>query len=344
MNYEIYLLPFFISFAIALSLLIILILLGRKKINLDVRVSKRHLHQKGILRFGGIALIVSFIVTIFLNNSLVISAPLVGVLFGSIAILILGFIDDITQLSWKTQLFFQLVIVMAVYIIGIQLKYMTNPLGGIIVMHSGIGHVIGLIISIVWVLFIMNAMNWVDGIDGVAGGITIISMLTIFFLSLRPEVNQPAVGIIAIIVIGALLAFVFLNFHPAKIIAGTSGSMFMGFVLAVMAIFAGAKIATTLLVLIIPITDALWVIGERFRAGDSIFSSDRRHLHLRLWQLGWPTKKICLFYYAITAIVAFISLNVGVVGKIGTFLLVAMVMIGVLSLISRKVSLVEKQK
>jgi UDP-GlcNAc:undecaprenyl-phosphate GlcNAc-1-phosphate transferase len=100
--------------------------------------------------------------------------------------------------------------------------------------------------------------------------------------------------------------------------------MFMGFILAVLGLFAGAKIATTLLVMSVPIIDAIWVIFERWRAGTSIFSSDRRHLHFKLLELGWSQKMICFFYYVITALFAFIALNTQTWNK-----LIAIIVIGV---------------
>ena len=339
MDYNLFLGPFLVSFAISALLLIVLIVLGRKYATGDARISQRHIHKQGVSRFGGVALIISFVAAIFFDKQLVISAPLIGVLFASGAILILGVVDDLKQIFWKTQLFFQLAIVVFVYIMGVRLQYVTNPFGGILLFHSGIGYVVGLLISIAWVVFLMNAMNWVDGIDGVAGGITLIGGAVIFFLSLRPEVNQPPVGIISAALAGGLVAFIFFNFHPAKILAGSSGALFMGFILAVMAIFAGAKIATTLLVLAVPIIDALWVIGERIKAGDSIFSPDKRHLHFRLLEIGWTQKKICFFYYAITTLVAFVALNTHALGKFLTFFLVVIIMIGIYALIRRKINI-----
>lgn len=336
MDYSFFLMPLLISFMISTVLLIVFIFFNRKYAALDARTSKRHLHKNGISRFGGIALIISFVITIILDKHLVISTPLLGVLIGSGAILILGLVDDLKQISWKTQLFFQLAIVILVYIMGSGLSYISNPFGGIILLSSGIGYVIGFLISIVWMVFMMNAINFVDGIDGVSGGITLIGIAVVFFLSFRPEVNQPPIAIITSALMGLLVAFVFLNFHSAKIMAGTSGSMFMGFILAVLAIFAGAKIATTFLVMAVPIIDALWVISERFRAGDSIFSPDKRHLHFKLLKLGWSVKKICLFYYGITIVVAVIALNTNAIGKVIGFLLVVIFMVGIFFTIRRK--------
>jgi UDP-GlcNAc:undecaprenyl-phosphate GlcNAc-1-phosphate transferase len=336
MKYDIFLMPFLISLLVSLILLIVLILLSKKIILKDTRTSKRHNHKNGISRFGGVAIISAFILSIVINKNLVLSAPLIGVLFGSLAILVLGVIDDLRQMSWKTQLFFQFFIVMFVYIMGVRLEYITNPLGGILMLKSGAGYAVGLFVSIAWVVFLMNTMNWIDGVDGVAGGVTLVSVVTIFFLSLRPEVNQPPIAIITAVLIGALMAFLLFNFYPARILAGTSGSMFMGFILAIMAIFAGAKIATTLLVMAVPIIDALWVICERLGSGGSIFSADKRHLHYRLIEIGWTPRKICIFYYGITALVAIVALNTNALGKAVTFLIVAIIMVGILFVIRRK--------
>jgi len=111
----------------------------------------------------------------------------------------------------------------------------------------------------------------------------------------------------------------------------------MGFILAVLAIFAGAKIATTLLVLIIPIADALWVIFERYRSKKSIFVPDKRHLHFRLLEIGWSQRKICFFYYGVTAFVAVLALNTRAMGKAVAFSLFASIIVLVIFLTRKKV-------
>lgn len=338
MGYDFFLMPFFVSFAIAAVLLAVFIWLNKKWTFCETRKSARHIHHLGISRFGGIALVVAFIATILLDGRLVIAPELFAVLVALLAILIFGVLDDIKQLSWKIQLFFQMAVVSFVYMAGVRLDYISNPFGGIFLFHDYGGFIIGFIIVVAWAVLLMNSMNWIDGIDGISSGISLIGGATIFLLSLRPEVNQPPIGIISAAFMGGLLAFLLFNFHPAKILAGTSGSMFMGFVLAVLAIFAGAKIATTLLVLAVPIIDALWVIGERFQSKKLIFSADRRHLHYRLLELGWSPKKICIFYYAITALIAVLALNTRAVGKTITFVLFGIVMLTMLVLIRNKVS------
>lgn len=326
MDYTIFLLPLAVSFAVASSFLVLLILLGRKKIFSNIRIGKRHLHKTEVSRFGGAALILTVVLMIFFNERLYLNMSLLAILMASGLILVFGVIDDIRQLSWKTQLFFQIIVVMIVYFAGVRLEYITNPFGGIIVFNSYFWGFAGMILSSVWIFSLMNVLNWVDGIDGVSSGVSIIGSLTIFILSLRPEVNQPAVSIISMIFLGALAALLFFNFYPAKILAGTSGSMFMGFMLGVVAIFAGAKIATTMLVMAVPVIDAIWVMGERLRDGKSVFLPDRRHLHFRLLEIGWSPRKICFFYYGITAIVAFVALNTRAFEKVAAFFLVTIFM------------------
>lgn len=330
MGYDFYLMPLLISFAFASLALVFFILLSKKKIMKDMRQDKRHIHQKGISRFGGAAVIVAFIVAILIDKRLVIGLPLLSIMISSAAILIFGIVDDFQELGWKVQLFFQLAIAVFVFLMGMRVQYITNPFGGAFRLDGYLGHILGFIIVVSWIILLMNAINWIDGVDGAAGGITLIGALAIFFLSLRPEVNQPPLGIISTALMGSLLAFLFLNFNPAKILAGTSGSMFMGFILASLAIFAGAKVATTLLVMAVPAIDAIWVIVERLRAKGSIFSPDRRHLHHRLLEIGWSPKAVSFLYWGVTGLIAVVALNTDAKGKIISFAIISMVVLAFL--------------
>lgn len=338
MGYDTFLMPLLVSFAISAILLVLLILFNKNKFSMDRRSGGRHIHKEGVSRFGGVAIVIGFLVAIFFDKRLVIEQPLLGVLIASFAILIFGLIDDVWQLSWKKQLLFQIMLVLFLYFMGIRLEYITNPFGGVFLFSSFLSQGVALIFSMLWIVFIMNAMNWIDGVDGASGGVAFIGAVTVFLLSLRPDVNQPPVAIITSAVLGALLAFLFFNFYPAKILAGTSGAMFMGFILSIMAIFAGAKIATTLLVLAVPVIDALWVIVERFKSGRSVFLPDKRHLHFRLLDIGWSPRKICFFYYGITLVIATVALNTYAVGKSIAFVLVLLIMIVTYGVIHRRIN------
>jgi UDP-GlcNAc:undecaprenyl-phosphate GlcNAc-1-phosphate transferase len=332
----------FFAKPLLLSMIMTFVLLGIliKGIDLsklpDFRSSGRHLHKKGVIRFGGVAIILAFSSTLLLDHRLVITQQIVGVIFACLIILVVGVIDDIAQLSWKIQIILQVLAVAVVFFFGIHLDYVTNPLGGIISFAGQWGRYMGFFLAALWVIFLMNALNWVDGIDGLSGGITAIGAASIFFLSMRADVNQPPVAIISVALVGNMLAFLLFNFYPAKIIAGTSGSMFMGFILGILGIFAGAKIATTALVMVVPLIDACWVIYERLRSGKSIFLADKRHLHHRLMQLGWSQKKICLVYYVITATVAAVALNSDAAFKAIFFFLLAVALGSALMIIRKK--------
>jgi UDP-GlcNAc:undecaprenyl-phosphate GlcNAc-1-phosphate transferase len=327
MDYNIFFIPSLLSFLVSSVLLIVFILVWDKHNFFDLRNTDRHLHKRSIPRYGGVAIIIAFVAAIFLNKHLVIDSSLFVIILASLVLMILGVSDDIWQLSWKKQLFFQVLIVSFVCFVGVRLEYITNPFGGIFLLQGYFWQTVAFVFSVGWIVFIMNAMNWIDGIDGASGGVAFIAMLAIFFLSLRPEVSQPPTAIIAAAFLGAVGAFLLFNFYPAKIFAGTSGSLFMGFLLAILAIFAGAKIATTLLVLAIPVIDAFWVIGERIKSGVSVFSPDKRHLHFSLLDIGWSQKQICFFYYGVTVLVSVIALHTRALGKFFMFFLLIIFMI-----------------
>jgi len=281
----------------------------------------------------------AFNIVIFLNRDLVITPELYGLSIGTLAIMVFGFWDDLKEIYWKMQLSCQVGVAIFIFILGVRIYYVTNPItGGIISLDYGFGVVIATFLVIFWIVLVMNAINWLDGVDGLSGGVTAISSATIFFLSLHPEVNQPPVAILSAALFGTVLGFIIFNFYPSRILAGTSGSMFMGLALAVLAVFAGTKIATALLVLSIPIIDLIWVIKERIKSGKSIFKPDKKHLHYRLLELGWSQQKVAWFYYIITAIIAAIALNTRLIGKSITILLVLSFMMMVYLMINKKMS------
>lgn len=340
---ELYLFPFIKAFLAAIILLVFFSVCAKKlKIICEGRKSKRHIHGREISRWGGAAIILAFAIAILTDPRLVVGDQLWGI-FGAISLVfIVGIWDDYRELDWKSQLLFQVVIVAVVFFTGTRIGYITHPWGGFIFLNAGIYLGLGFLATLFWILLLMNAVNWLDGIDGLSGGATFIGAVTIFLLSLKPEVNQPPIGIITAALGGSVLAFLVYNFYPAKLFAGTAGALFMGFILAVLGIFAGTKIATALLVLAIPIIDTVWVIGERWRAGAAIYKPDQRHLHFKLLELGWSQKKITLFFYAITILIAAIALNTRAIGKLITIALVAIIMVGALTLINRKIALLRQ--
>lgn len=270
-------------------------------------------------------MILAFNLTLLGDRNLVIEKPLGALMLVTLMILIFGLWDDLREISWQKQLFFQIIFSLAVFLFGVRIFYFSNPFGpGLI----NLGFVFSLLVSVFWIVLVMNALNWLDGLDGLSGGVTLIGALTIFFLSLKPEVYQPPMAIISLVLAGVVLGFLVFNFYPAKIIAGTTGAFFMGFLLATLAIFAGTKIATAILILVLPLIDFIWVIGERIKNKKSIFKADQNHLHHKLLEIGWSQKKITFLYYSITVLISLVALNTRTIGKLTTLLFFALIAIG----------------
>lgn len=327
-----YVIPFLIAFLLTAFFAVFLIFIGRK-ITWVKRISSRHINQGKVLRVGGVAMILAFNLSLLLDKNLVIERELAGIMLATFLILIFGLWDDLKEISWKKQLIFQILVAIFVCLAGVRIYYFANPFGGGLISLNAAA---SFLVVILWVVVVMNAMNWLDGIDGLSGGVTLIGALTIFFLSLKPEVYQPPMAIISLVLAGVALGFLVFNFYPAKLIAGTSGSMVMGFLLAVLAIFAGTKIATALLILALPLIDFLWVIGERIRNKKSIFNPDQKHLHHKLLEIGWSQKRVSLYFYIITILIAIIALNTRAMGKFLTLALFSLVAIVFLIWLSRK--------
>lgn len=297
-----FLFPFSYSLAAAVLAMPLLIWLGKK---FKIKNVKRH---------GGAAIILIFVFSVFFNRDLVITAQIAGIIIGSLMILVFGFWDDLKNLSWKKQLFFQIIVALVAIVFGVKSYYFTSPFGGIINLGNPF---IYFSLFIVYYLLFINSLNWFDGIDGLSGSVVLVALLAIFFLSFKPEVNQPATAILCAIGGGAVVGFLIYNWNPAKILAGTAGAWFFGFLLASLSIFAGAKVATVLIVSLVPILDFLNVIGERFQAGESIFSGgDSRHLQYRLIKLGLTEMEIILLISGFSALIAGIALSISSMSKL----------------------------
>ncbi|MCX6763041.1 MAG: MraY family glycosyltransferase [Candidatus Moranbacteria bacterium] len=273
-------------------------------------------------RLGGVVVIAIFVLMVLFDKNLIITKSIAGILVGGLMILLFGLWDDFKNLNWKWQLVSQAVIAVIVISFGVRSDFIANPFGGIIILHNP---AIYYFFYILYFLIFLNAINWLDGTDGLAGGVTLASLGTIFFLSFKPEVNQPAVAILCTIAGGAVLGFLVFNWSPAKILAGTSGAWFFGFILASLSIFAGAKIATVMMAVLIPMLDLARVIFERWQSGQSIFQKDHRHLHYLLLEQGISERKIFFLYFFASILIGALALNLNGMGKLITMGIVGLI-------------------
>lgn len=251
-------------------------------------------------RWGGTILIAVFIGLVLAHRELEFTRQLQGILVGSAMILLFGLWDDWKNLSWKIQFCFQMILVGVLVYFGFSVQYFAGingtdiRLDQVILLEVSVG---SLAFVFFWIIGIINAINWADGVDSSMGAIAVVGGLSLVFVSFLPEVNQPAVAVLTSIFLGGLAGFLMFNLPPARVEAGTSGSYFVGFILASLAIIAGSKIITIMIVLVLPLIDFVWVVIERWRNKKSIFKKDKRHLHYRLRSLGWSDRKIFLSYF-----------------------------------------------
>jgi UDP-GlcNAc:undecaprenyl-phosphate GlcNAc-1-phosphate transferase len=159
---------------------------------------------------------------------------------------------------------------------------------------------LAIIATVVWIGWMTNTINWSDGIDGLAGGVSLIAALALALNALRQDQPQLTIALLPLALAGAAAGFLLFNFPPARIFMGDSGAEFLGYMLGVSAIIGGAKLATVLLVLGVPILDVVWLTISRTLAGRSPAHGGRDHLHLRLHDLGFSTRQVVLFYYALS--------------------------------------------
>jgi len=295
-------------------------------------------------RWGGAVLIAVFIGMVLLHRELELTTQLKGILTGSLLILAFGFWDDYKNLSWKVQAIFQILLVTVLVYSGFSVDYFAGLNGDEIRIDRLIlqGISMGSIAFIfLWVTGIINAINWADGVDSSMGSIAVIGGLSLIFVSFLPEVNQPAIAILASIFLGGLVGFLIFNLPPARVEAGTSGSYFVGFILASLAIIAGSKIITVMIVLVLPLVDFIWVIIGRWKNKKSIFKKDKRHLHHRLKKIGWSDRRIFLSYFIFLGSVLIIYSLLE--NRIERVLLIAVETILVLAIFS-KISITLKNK
>lgn len=301
---------------------------------------KKHpkvIHTVPTPRGGGIPIFVALLVsTLFF---LPIDKHVVGILVGALILMVMGFLDDRYDLNPYLRLFLGFLAAAAPIASGIGISFITNPLGGIIDLSHpqivfslfGATHsiwVLSDLFALFWIVFLMNIVNMgAKGVDGQMSGVTVISALTIAFLSLRfsADITQWPVIILAAITAGAYLGFLPWHIFPQKIMPGYGGSTIAGYLLAVLSILSTTKVGSLMVVLGVPLIDTGYTIIRRLLTGKSPVWGDRGHLHHRLLDAGMSKTQVAIFYWLITAVLGYAAINLNTSAKIYT-----MVGIGVL--------------
>lgn len=253
---------------------------------------------KGVPLTGGIAIGISFIFTAVLGFTLCqcFSHEIIGIIIASMVMLIFGIIDDWKELSVRNKFLVQIIATSLLILFGVRTQIVY------------IGATANIIITFIWMLGIMNAFNLLDILDGLAAGIVLIVGSSFFVISVLS--GDVSAGILSLSVTVIALGFLFYNFPPANIYMGNSGSHFLGFVLAAIALLISyapmeRKIAllSPILILGFPIFDTAFLILARVIKKTLPFKKSNDHLVLRLLALNYPKRNallvmlgLCLFF------------------------------------------------
>ena len=295
---------FVAAFALCWALCLLVASLCRRWGLLD-QPEPRRIHRSPVPRLGGVAIFITFVAV-----SLALYRPAntyeqhvyAGLLVAALLIVVVMAYDDVRGLPPLPRLAVQTVAALIVMFPaghGTLIQVLHNPL--VAANHNRTALALWLAIPFTWfwIVGMMNTINWVDGVDGLAGGVVTITALVMATISWL--LGQHTTALLCAALAGATLGFLILNWHPARLFMGDSGAMFLGLSLAVLANVGGAKLATMLLLLGVPILDTARVMVHRLRDGRSPLRFDTSHLHHRLLAGGFTQRQIALLFYGVTA-------------------------------------------
>jgi UDP-GlcNAc:undecaprenyl-phosphate GlcNAc-1-phosphate transferase len=268
---------------------------------------RRELHQthnQPVPRLGGVALAITFVLVTVASFAFVspqAGNPRVVLGLSSLAMFALGLWDDISPLGARKKLLGQIFIAVSAYYFGLQVDTFKNPLTGVVYQLGGWS----VFATVFWLVAMTNLINLIDGIDGLAAGISLMLMCLLVYVGLHGQMFSLC---IAMGMAGALIAFLYFNFPPAKIYLGDGGAYFLGFLIGGLTIensnkgtIAAALIAP-IFALALPIIDVVFSILRRGAKGLPIFRPDRRHIHHRLLHLGWSRRRTVLMLYGVSLV------------------------------------------
>lgn len=276
---------------------------------------KRKVHQEETPRLGGVAVFLAtllpFLIFLFfgdfrdgdVKNA---GGALPGLVLGSLIVFGIGIWDDIHRLSPWPKLTAEISAALVAFYFGLRIHLLSNPFG----LQWDVSWLSGPL-TVIWLVGITNALNLADGIDGLAAGIATFAASILFAMTVSS--TYPLVPYLAAALAGAALGFLRFNFSPATIFLGDSGSLFLGFFLGGLSLWASEKsaIAFALLIPIIalglPIIDMIYAIIRRWHRGVPLGQGDRDHIHHKLLEKGYSHRKAVLLLYGVNFLLAGIA-------------------------------------
>lgn len=267
----------------------------------------RNLHKKPIPILGGFALLVSILVNVFMHTQWE-WRPFTAGCVGAVLIFLIGLYDDKYALRPWVKIFLQSIVIAFLYYHHIRIEFITWPsLSQPIFFAPSVSF----LITQLWMIVIINMFNIIDGIDGLAVGISCLTSIILFFVSL--SVSPLIISYLLCSIIGSTGMFLKFNFHPAKIFLGDSGALLLGYLFAICSILGVLKstisFSILLFVFAIPIMDLVLSVIRRGIKGKNIFYPDLEHIHHQLVRRGLSVRKTAIILYIVS----------GVFGLIGVF-------------------------
>ena len=297
---------------------------------IDIPKDNRRMHKKPTPRIGGLAIIFGFTVATLCFAQP--SRQLYGTLAGAAIIAVMGVIDDCKNLPAKLKFVIKIIAALVVVFAGdIKIDVFTNPNFLSDNPYWVLPEWLSVTLTVIWIVFITNAVNFIDGLDGLAAGVSAIMSISLVFISIR--VGEYSIAILGIALMGSCFGFLPFNFNPAKIFMGDTGSTFLGFMLATLSIqgvfksYAVISFAVPLLILGLPLFDALFAMIRRILRGQSPMTADRGHLHHRLVDMGFSQKQTVFILYAISGVLGITAVLLAESGVLRALLLVICVLI-----------------
>ncbi len=306
----------------------------------DTKKHPAHTHQGILPRAGGLPIFLAILVPMlfFAANKII-----VYILLGGSLAVIVGLIDDKYDLSPYLRFGTNIVAAGIAVLGGLGIPFITNPFDTLIRLDQfkisfnlfGSGFELlwlADLAAILWIVWCMNMVNWSKGVDGQLPGYV---MITAFFLGLlslrfsRHDISKEVVTLMCFVTAGAFLGFLPWNFYPQKILPGYAAGSLAGYLLGVLSILSWGKLGTMLLLLALPLTDAMVVMIRRISQKKSPFKGDRQHFHHTLLNMGWSRRRIAIFYWLVSLVIGSLTLFMDSQEKMYAFVLLVVILSGI---------------
>jgi UDP-GlcNAc:undecaprenyl-phosphate GlcNAc-1-phosphate transferase len=305
----------------------------------------RHVHERPTPRLGGLAIFIAFfapLIGLFFVDSPVAlmftrePKKVIGLFLGSLLMCGVGVVDDTRGLRAIYKLVAQIAAGVVAFHCGFEIRAVSLPLVGELSMG-----IFAAPVTVLWIVGLINAVNLIDGLDGLAAGVVFFAAVTNLVVGLVGGADF--VCLLMSSMLGAVFAFLFWNFNPARIFMGDSGSYFLGYVLAVTSLTGASQKASTAVALLapvvalgVPIFDTLFTMVRRFLERRPLFSPDRGHIHHRLLDMGVTHRRAVLIIYGVSVVLTglAIAISIGRSWEAGVAMLVAsLVLIGLVKFV-----------